>query len=281
MGAVVRREGWAWVGVRGKSEKELAKSCAKSHAGNAPPRRSFPPPLPCSSTSMGAPSVTFFICDKCGKVCKTLRGLTQHKYVHRALPQLGDPQNFHREFHPLLNGRIYFYLLISMLTVFQKDYPVITAAVFSHWERRRCHLHHSRTTTGPHSHRERGSNLPTSCTSRRTSPKASSTISWTFGVLHSYPMEISPPSPVIETSTPRSTPSIWGTSHGDHTQPSISGSAPRMVRCQNGWEPSTKSGFATPDRSFTTFSQTLSLSPALTTCHTRISRMESDNTMTS
>ena len=48
----------------------------------------------------------FFICGECGRVCKSGRGLSQHQSVHRSLPQLGRlSQDFHREFHPLLNGK--------------------------------------------------------------------------------------------------------------------------------------------------------------------------------
>ena len=154
---------------------------------------------------MATVHLSLFTCSDCGKVCRSVRGLTQHKSTHSSLPQLGDPsQDVHRDYHPLLNGKLSVYLLLPLLTTFQKGHPAITTEVFSHQGHHPHHHHQSRTMTGLHLHREQDSNLPTFCTSRPTFPRPSSTNSLTSGALPSSLIAIFPPSPTIKSSMPRS-----------------------------------------------------------------------------
>ena len=84
--------------------------------GTADPHLSFTPHLSTSGSPwMATASPSFFPCDKCGKVCKSLRGLTQHSAtVHRPPPQLKiPPRNLYQQQHPLLNGTDYFFYFIT------------------------------------------------------------------------------------------------------------------------------------------------------------------------
>ena len=182
---------------------------------------------------MGLP---FFPCSECGKVCKSTRGLRQHSSVHRQPGQLENPiQGFHRECHPLLNG-IFLHpsVIVSLCSRIFKEHHVIIMAIFSHRKHHQRHHHRSRTTTGPHSHRGKGSSLPKFYTSRLISRKVLSTSFLTFGVLRSFLTTTSPPSLVTRISTPRLMRSDWETSHGDHTPPAISGSVPTLAQYPSG-----------------------------------------------
>lgn len=78
-------------------------------------------------------SLSFFPCDQCGKVCKSIRGLTQHHSIHRPPVEFENPiQGFRHEYHPLLNGEIQFsttrfYPLTRQLV---KECLVIIMAIF-------------------------------------------------------------------------------------------------------------------------------------------------------
>lgn len=88
-------------------------------------------------------NLQFFTCDKCGKVCKSARGLSQHSSIHRRPIQLGNATRGSRcEYHPLLNGNYYFSIYLSSpCSCILKGYPVIIVAIFSR-RRHRRHQHH-------------------------------------------------------------------------------------------------------------------------------------------
>ena len=177
----------------------------------------------------------FFTCGKCGKVCKSARGLNQHSAIHCRPTQLANPiQGFCREYHPLLNGNHHFPTHLILRSQILKGRPAITMAIFFHQSRHQHHHRRSRTTTGRHSHRGQDLSLLRSSTSRPISLKVLSTNFSTSGVPRLSPTAISPPSLIIKNSMHRSTQSDWETSHGNHTLPSISGSVLRMVQYQSG-----------------------------------------------
>jgi hypothetical protein len=180
----------------------------------------------------------FFSCRECGKVCKSARGLSQHSAVHRRPIQVGNStQDFHREYHPLLNGIYLFYFCPSLYSydISTKGYLATIMAISSH-QICRQHNHHrrNRTTTGLHLHRGQDLSLPKSYTSRPTSLRALSINFSTSGVLRSFPTTISPPSPITNISMHRSTRSDWEISHGGHTLPNTSGSVPTMAQYRSG-----------------------------------------------
>lgn len=127
MGAMMEGDGWRTKRGGRRSRGVIQRSFCKGagptrFAKSSRLRRTrvpchvVPSHLHWQPASMAAFPLPLFPCH-CGKVCKSLRGLTQHQFVHRALPQLGDPsQNIHRDYHPLINGKYPLYLFVPTLT---------------------------------------------------------------------------------------------------------------------------------------------------------------------
>lgn len=167
-----------------------------------PPANTSTPGGQRSITTMG---LLLFPCDKCGKVCKSIRGLSQHSLLHRESTELVTPiRHVRHEFHPFLNGnKLFPRLLFAMVLITFKERPAIVMAIFSYQELCRHHHNRSKMTTGPLSHPGRDLNLLKSYILKPTSPKASSINFWISGVRRLFPMATFPLSPITETSRHR------------------------------------------------------------------------------
>ena len=107
------QEEGVWSVIRRKESREkkvlsptTPRGITRGHTLATPHHVSLSHLLPLRFSSMEPNRSLFFICGECGRVCKSGRGLSQHQSVHRALPQLRRlSQDFHREYHPLLNGK--------------------------------------------------------------------------------------------------------------------------------------------------------------------------------
>ena len=54
---------------------------------------------------MAATSGGPWVCEECGKVCKSRSGLTRHTSVHKKRARVGEARdNCHRFYHPTLDG---------------------------------------------------------------------------------------------------------------------------------------------------------------------------------
>jgi hypothetical protein len=85
---------------------------------------------------MANPPHSSFTCEICHLVCKSGRGLTQHRQTaHRHFTPASeddlDNQVFTTRTHPLLNGAFYYNLLETWLT-YSKLNPVIDLATSCH-----------------------------------------------------------------------------------------------------------------------------------------------------
>ena len=54
---------------------------------------------------MAATPSNLWVCEECGKVCKSRGGLTRHSPIHKRHSHVGEPHgNFRRVYHPTFTG---------------------------------------------------------------------------------------------------------------------------------------------------------------------------------